>query len=237
MILRTSKAENSSMDKDNQIIKNVSRETIDQLKIYQGLLENWQKKINLISSKTLPHVWRRHFEDSLQLLPWLPKQKFTLLDLGSGAGFPGLVLAISCKGTAQTTLIESDLKKTVFLENVSRETKTPTLILKSRIEEEQNIKADVITARALSSLESLLDYAYPFMKKNSYCLFLKGKGVDSEIKVAQKKWEFDLEILESMTDATGRILKIKNLQRNSVDDKNYSCCESKGGSRENHNND
>jgi len=100
---------------------NVSRETMQLLEIYRKLLEQWQSKINLVSSSSLSHVWERHFEDSLQLLPLLPKEKSTLIDLGSGAGFPGLVLAIARRGTLDVSLVESDLRKCLFLENVARE--------------------------------------------------------------------------------------------------------------------
>ena len=102
---------------------NVSRETMERLKIYQKLLEEWQKKINLVSSSTLPSLWKRHFEDSLQLLPYLPEKKGSIIDLGTGAGFPGLVLAIVLPEKLKVTLVESDFKKCLFLETVSRETK------------------------------------------------------------------------------------------------------------------
>ena len=192
----------------------VSRETFCQLEIYKTLLETWQKKINLVSASTLSHIWERHFEDSLQLLPHLPQTKSTLIDLGSGAGFPGLVLAICRKETLDVTLMESDLgKKCLFLENVSRETFLRVTILKSRIESLSGIKGDVITARALAPLYELLEYAFPLMKKTSTCLFLKGKDAEKEIEMAKKKWEFCLEIFPSLTDSGGRILKISQLQR------------------------
>lgn len=193
--------------------KNVSRETICYLHVYEALLEKWQKKINLVSSSTLSHLWERHFEDSLQLLPYLPKVKSTLIDLGSGAGFPGLVLAICKKETLEVTLVESDLRKCLFLENVSRETFSYPKILRSRIESLTGLKADVITARALASLPHLLEYAYPLMKTTSFCLFLKGKEVEKEIEMAKKKWEFCLEMFPSLTDSEGRLLKISHLKR------------------------
>ncbi len=193
---------------------NVSRETIRRLKIYQDLLQVWQKKINLVSSSTLSHSWERHFEDSLQLLSHLPDKNFSLIDLGSGAGFPGLVLAIACSTKDRVTLVESDLKKCLFLETVSRETNTPVILLKERIESlGEKIKGEVITARGLAPLPLLLEYACPLMKEESTALFLKGKEVEKEIEAARKKWEFDLEIFSSMTDSAGRVLKIKSLKR------------------------
>lgn len=191
----------------------VSRETICHLEIYKTLLETWQKKINLVSASTLSHTWERHFEDSLQLLPHLPQTKSTLIDLGSGAGFPGLVLAICRQETLDVTLVEADLRKCLFLENVSRETFLRVTVLRSRIESLSGIKGDVITARALAPLSDLLEYAFPLMKKTSTCLFLKGKEVEKEIEMAKKKWEFCLEIFPSLTDSGGRILKISQLQR------------------------
>ena len=193
---------------------NVSRETIERLTIYQNLLKEWQQKVNLVSSSTLPHMWERHFQDSLQLLPYLPRENASLIDLGSGAGFPGLVLALSRPETLKVTLIESDLKKCLFLEIVSRETKISVTIIRERIEAlRETLKGDIITARGLAPLSLLFGYAVPFMKEDTIGLFLKGKNVEKEIQEAQKKWEFDLEIFPSLTDSKARILKIKHPKR------------------------
>ena len=189
-------------------------QNLELLKTYQHLLETWQPKINLISSSTLPNAWDRHFVDSLQLLSYLPQEKLSLIDLGSGAGFPGLVLAIERPETLEVTLVESDLRKCLFLETVSRETKIKVTVLRSRIESLfDESKKDVITARGLASLSLLLEYVFPFMKENSMALFLKGKEVEKEIQEAQKKWDFSLEIFPSLTDPRGRILKVKQLKR------------------------
>lgn len=195
-------------------LENVSRETIDRLRDYQRLLETWQKKVNLVSPLSLSEAWERHFVDSYQLLSYLSPESLSLIDLGSGAGFPGLVLAILRPETLNVTLVEADFKKCVFLENVSRETKTPVTILRSRIESlEGSVQGDVITARGLAPLSQLLGYTYPLMKKTSVGLFLKGKEVDKEIEEAHKKWEFHLEIYPSLTDAKGKILKIDHLKK------------------------
>ena len=205
--------------------RNVSRETFEKLKVYQHTLETWQKRLNLISSSTLPNIWERHFEDSLQLLPYLPSSKSKLVDLGSGAGFPGLVLAITRPDFLNVTLIESDLKKCVFLENVSRETNTPVTILNERIETLKNsLKFDIITARGLASLSFLVEYAVPLMDVNGVCLFLKGKEFESEIEDSQKKWDFNLELFPSLTDSRGRILRITHPKKVSTHDKNNSSC-------------
>lgn len=205
--------------------KNVSRETFEKLKIYQHLLEEWGKKVNLVSASTLPSAWERHFEDSLQLLPFMLPRPLTLVDLGSGAGFPGLVLAIARTQTLKVTLVESDFKKCLFLENVSRETFSPVTILNERIEnlvvEE---RFDVVTSRGLGALPLLLDYAFPLMKKNAVCLFLKGKEAHKEIQNGQKKWEFNLELFRSLTDSSGSILKITHPKRILAHDKNHCRC-------------
>ena len=206
------------------MIQNVSRETFEKLKLYQQILETWQKRLNLISSSTLPQIWERHFEDSLQLIPYLPSSGGALVDLGSGAGFPGLVLAIA-RPDLKVTLIESDLKKCVFLENVSRETNTSVIILNERIEAINNsLKYDIVTARGLAPLSFLLEYASPLMDVDAACLFLKGKEVENEIKESQKKWDFNLEIFPSLTDSRGRILRITHPKRAPLYDKNNSCC-------------
>lgn len=198
---------------------NVSRETLNRLKEYQNLLEIWQKKLNLVSSASLSEAWDRHFLDSYQLLVHLPSEPLSLIDLGSGAGFPGLVLAILRQETLSVTLIESDFKKCVFLENVSRETKTPVTVLRSRIESlGDSIQGDVITARGLAPLPQLLAYAFPLMKEKSVGLFLKGKDVEKEIEEAKKKWNFDLELYPSLTDSGGRILKVEHLKKVTLND-------------------
>lgn len=195
----------------NELLENVSRETIYRLKHYQRLLEVWQKKLNLVSPLSLSDGWNRHFVDSYQLLSYLPPDARSLIDLGSGAGFPGLVLAILKRETLSVSLVEADFKKCMFLEIVSRETTSPVTILNSRIEDLEGIQGDIITARGLSPLSQLLNYAFPVMNEKSVGLFLKGKEVDKEIEEARKKWEFDLEIYPSLTDCKGRILRIEHL--------------------------
>jgi len=187
---------------------------LPKLKQYEGLLRTWQQKINLVSSSTLPDLWERHFQDSLQLLPYIPEEAKSLIDLGSGAGFPGLVLAIALSGKIKVTLIESDLRKCLFLENVSRETFLDITIVQERIESiKESMTADVITARALAPLPLLLEYALPLMKEDSTALFLKGESVQKEIGEAQKKWEFDLEFFPSLTDSRASVLKVKHPKR------------------------
>jgi 16S rRNA (guanine527-N7)-methyltransferase len=146
------------------------------LRHYQALLVKWQEKINLVSPTTIQDSWKRHFEDSLQLLPLVPEGAKTLYDLGCGAGFPGLVLAMARPDLA-VTLVESDAKKCAFLTAVSRETGVQVTIQNSRIEAATATlpPPDIITARALASLEKLFDLAHPWLASNPVLIFPKGK--------------------------------------------------------------
>lgn len=200
------------------MIEDVSRETISRLELYKDLLIKWQRRYNLISPKSIDVLWERHFEDSLQLLRYISYECNTIVDLGSGAGLPGMVLAIAATHRPQVTLIESDTNKCIFLENVSRETKVDVKIINGRIESAKNIRGDLIVARGLASLSKLFEYSEPLIKKNATLLFLKGERFENEVQEAKIKWNFDLEIFSSLTDSTGRILKIKNLQRDSIND-------------------
>ncbi|WP_331255207.1 16S rRNA (guanine(527)-N(7))-methyltransferase RsmG [Candidatus Bealeia paramacronuclearis] len=186
---------------------------MDRFQIYKVLLLKWQKAINLVSRETIKDLENRHFKDSLQLLDYISEDLTSHLDLGSGAGFPGLVLAIA-SSRLQTTLVESDQRKCEFLKNVSRETKTPVTILNVRIENLGNeSKYDLITARALAPLIDLLKYSEPLSHDGTQFLFLKGRGFKEEIEDAEKKWKFDLEIFHSSTHSEGVIIQIKNLKK------------------------
>lgn len=189
----------------------VSRETARKLEMYKELLIKWQKAINLVSRETLSNLEERHFQDSLQLLKYIPQATKSHIDLGAGAGFPGLVLAIS-KPLLNTTLVESDSRKCQFLKNVSRETMIPVTVINQRIESMEIEEGyDLITARALANLNQLLKYSKPLSHKHTQFLFLKGADLQAEIEDAQKNWEFDLEIFPSLTHSQGHIICIKNL--------------------------
>src|SRR6185369_225024 len=152
---------------------NVSRETISALETYAGLLRKWQKAINLVSGATLDDVWRRHFLDSAQLLPLIPEGDGHITDLGSGAGFPGLVLALL--SGRPTHLVESDQRKAAFLGEVARATGCAgrVQIHAARVEALKPWGAAVITARALADLTQLLDWASPFVTSDTICIFPK----------------------------------------------------------------
>lgn len=199
----------------------VSRETIAALESYEQLLKKWQKAHNLVAANTLDQIWHRHFADSAQLLSCAPNAK-RWLDLGSGAGFPGIVLAIledkkeDNKSECVFDLVESVGRKCAFLETVKRETKAPVRIHNTRVESFSYPHAappDVITARALASLSSLFALSLPFMGPQTRLVLPKGQDVDNELKVAQKTWNFSFETIASLTESAGRILIISSLEK------------------------
>lgn len=188
----------------------VSRETYEKLEMYHDLLLKWQQKINLISPKTIDNAWERHFLDSAQLFSLLSKSQKPIFDLGSGAGFPGLVLSVM--GIDFFRLIESDQKKSVFLSEVIRQTQSTAIVWNKRIESLSiSTKASVITSRACAPLFMLMDYAYPLIEEDGYCLFMKGKEAITEITEAQKKWMFHVKHHPSQIDSDGCILEIRGL--------------------------
>ncbi len=202
----------------------VSRETLDRLRRYGALLEKWQRKINLVGAGTLCDLWRRHMLDSAQLMApirALGKEKPVILDIGSGAGFPGMVLAIL--GAGEVHLVESDQRKCAFLREVARETETALTIHGSRAEylDPSMISGsvDVITARALAPLARSLDYAEPFLGAETVCLFLKGRKVREELTKAEKKWTMQVENITSLSSPSGTVLRLDHLIRRSSGNK------------------
>jgi len=192
---------------------NVSRETMARLEAYAGLLAKWQAKINLVGPATLPDLWRRHFLDSAQLLPLLPAAPGRVVDLGSGAGFPGLVLALMTDW--QVHLVDSDQRKCAFLRQVALEAGIldRVAIHAQRFEALKPFPADVVTARACAPLDDLLGYAAPFIGESGRCLFLKGKGVEEELTAAETHWMMRVARRESLSDPAGTVLVIDQLQR------------------------
>ena len=195
----------------------VSRETIERLQIYENLLKKWQQAHNLVATKTLAHIWSRHFADSAQLCALAPQANMWL-DIGSGAGFPGMVLAIMAGSESDKTyhLVESVGRKCTFLETVKRETGAPTQIHCQRIEtiiEFSPQKPDIITARALAPLDRLLGFAAPYMGEHTKLILPKGRGVDNELKLAAKAWIFDVQTIASLTEPDGRIVMVSKLEK------------------------
>lgn len=195
---------------------NVSRETFERLKAYEASLHEWQSKFNLVSNSSLEDAWNRHFLDSAQLYQYVPKTAKVLFDFGSGAGFPGMVIAIMAKEKTpylKVSLVESIGKKTLYLNEVKKITATDVEIINDRIENINNRKADVITSRAMASLKELFSYVYKFCKKDTICIFPKGKKYAEEIAEAKKEWKFSCDIKPSEQSDEGKILIITNLFR------------------------
>ncbi|MEM9732446.1 MAG: 16S rRNA (guanine(527)-N(7))-methyltransferase RsmG [Pseudomonadota bacterium] len=196
-------------------VKHVSRETQEKLAIYHGLLLQWQKQINLVAPSTLEQAWTRHFADSVQLVD-LCEGAEHIIDLGSGAGFPGLVLAICLgeKKNIRLDMVESVGKKCAFLRTVVRETGlTKVHIHNGRIDAVLQAlpRPDVISARALAALDTLLHMGAHSLEEGTLGLFPKGRDYDAEITKARQRWDFDCEITPSQFDA-GVILRVKNLR-------------------------
>ena len=189
----------------------VSRETLARLKAYAALLTQWQKTLNLVSNRSMAHLWCRHMLDSAQLVEHLPKSAGCLLDLGSGAGFPGLVLA--AMGVGGVHLVEADQRKCAFLREVARRLELSVTVHDCRIEELEFAAPDVITARALAPLPKLLDMAYRFIAPSTCCIFLKGAQLDGEIEAAKTTWRFETRRLPSLSDPRGSILLLNEVVR------------------------
>ena len=189
---------------------NVSRETLGSLSAYVALLEKWQRRINLVSPTTLPDIWHRHILDSAQLLPYLPvvstRERCQILDIGSGAGFPGLVLAILGAGDVQ--LVESDQRKAVFLQTVIRELGLSACVSNQRIETLPAFQPDVITARALAALPKLISLIAPQLHDGLTCLFLKGASVGEELTNFQTYSNMNAHLYPSVTNDNGVVVKL-----------------------------
>jgi 16S rRNA (guanine527-N7)-methyltransferase len=191
----------------------VSRESIEKLEIYHALLLKWQKAINLVSPKSIDEAWVRHFADSAQIERYVPRGVKVVADLGSGAGFAGMVLAIM-RPELHVHFIESDERKCQFLRTVSRETKTPVTVHIQRIEAPiEGFVPDFVTARALADLPTLLGFVADWAALNPAleCAFLKGARADDEVADARANFTFDVESHQSLTDPFARILSIKNV--------------------------
>jgi len=193
----------------------VSRETLADYQAWHALLLKWNRKINLVSPTALDDFWRRHALDSWQIWPQIPETALDFLDLGSGAGFPGLAMAIGCKarGQGHVTLVESAGKKTTFLRTVIRELDLPATATSERAETIEPTSYDIITARAFAPLPRLFSYAQPFWGETTIGLFLKGEAAQEELTESSKEWRYNVETIPSQSDSTGCLLKITELRR------------------------
>lgn len=194
----------------------VSRETLDRLRIHQRLLEQWNPRINLVSRSSLADAWDRHFSDSAQLWRLAPADARLWLDLGAGAGFPGLVIAALAAEKApglHVHLIESDGRKATFLRTVARAAGLDVAISDARIEATPGVGADIVSARALAPLDRLLEHAERHRREAGICLFPKGETVHNEIAEARRTWRFDPRIHPSLTDPRAAIVEIGAMYR------------------------
>jgi 16S rRNA (guanine527-N7)-methyltransferase len=193
----------------------VSRETRVRLGTYVALVAKWQKSQNLVAPTTLPHIWHRHVADSAQAQALLPQAR-RWVDLGSGAGFPGLVTAILLAETAGAAvhLVESNKGKAAFLRTVARETGAPAIVHDQRIEEFVGgfvEPVDAVSARALASLDRLCAWAAPLVARGAVAVFHKGQDFGAELKEATLSWALDLIEHQSKTDPTGRLIEIRKI--------------------------
>lgn len=182
---------------------NVSRETLDRLEVYGQLLKKWQKAVNIVSRGTLESFWERHILDSLQISSYIKGK--TVLDVGSGGGFPGMVLAICTD--LQITCLDSDTKKALFLEEVARLTFTKVRILTARIEDLKE-EFNTLCARGFSPLKKLVSIT---LKHSQYGVFLKGRKLNREMDEAKRYYDFEYDIFKSETDPSGNIIVVSHI--------------------------
>jgi len=189
----------------------VSRETLARLEAYAELLTRWSARINLVGRDTLPDLWRRHILDSAQLYRFVPGSAQSLIDLGSGAGLPGLILAIL--GIPGAELVEADSRKAAFLREAARVTGAEVAIRSCRIQAMPPHPVDVITARACAPLDRLVDMAAPFLAPDTVCLFPKGERHNEELTLARKAWTMDASVEQSLSDRRGVVLRLQQVAR------------------------
>ncbi len=198
----------------------VSRETMDRLDLYQQLTLKWTAKINLVSKAAQGELWARHFLDSAQIWPLCPENCKSWVDLGSGAGFPGLVIAAIAADLSpdlRMTVVESDARKCAFLRTAAREMGIAVQVENCRVEDLAPNIADVVSARALAPVSILCRYSHKILRNDGVCLFLKGKSCGTELEQAAGNWSFLAEKTPSQTDPEGVILRLKDLIRDRSD--------------------
>lgn len=208
---------NAAADRADELAAqyNVSRESLSALRLYVDLLLTWQRRINLIGPATIESIWERHIHDSLQVLPLIPKGTTAIAELGSGAGIPGLIVAIA--GRYEAHLYDSNSKKSAFLREAIRQTGIRAQVHTQRLEKIKTDphlpKVQCVLARALAPLPLLLDYAEPFLKAGAIGLFHKGQDVDLELTEATKYWTLNVSKHPSAVDSRGVILEVREATR------------------------
>ncbi len=198
------------------VLDDVSRETKGRLEAYEAALRKWSARINLVSARDIDDLSTRHIVDSAQLWALAPKNAKTWVDIGSGGGLPGMVIAILAtekNPDLRVTFVESDQRKAAFLSTTSRDLNLSARTISARIENLRPLKADVISARALAPLRKLIDYAHPHLVTGGLCLFPKGISHADEIAEARSDWHFSCEVIPSATLAGAAILKIAKPSR------------------------
>jgi 16S rRNA (guanine527-N7)-methyltransferase len=189
----------------------VSRETLARLEAYAELLTRWSARINLVGRDTLSDLWRRHILDSAQLHRFVSPSASSLIDLGSGAGLPGLVLAIL--GVPDVELVEADSRKAAFLREAARVTGAAVVIRPCRIQAVPAHAVNVVAARACAPLDRLLDLAAPFLAPDTLCLFPKGERFNEELTLARKAWTMTVSVEQSLSDRRGVVLSLQQVAR------------------------
>lgn len=192
----------------------VSRETLGRVHSYLAVFDAWRERINLIGPGEGRHLWRRHVLDSLQLIPQISTDDLQVADLGSGAGFPGLVIACALaeRPGASVTLVEKSVRKSQFLEAAIAEVRLPARVLNLRIEDTPRDRFDLLTARALAPLPKLLGYGYAWLKPSGKALLMKGRDTAAELAEARKDWTFEVTERESLSSQEGRVLKVSSIR-------------------------
>jgi 16S rRNA (guanine527-N7)-methyltransferase len=203
-------------DQAEALFPDVSRETWDRLQALSELLAKWQRTINLVGSRTLDEIWMRHIADGLQVAEIAPAGARVFVDLGSGGGFPGLVIAAALANRPgfQMHLIESDQRKSAFLREASRAMAVSASVHNARIEvalADWSHGADVVTARAVAPLKKLLELAEPLLKSGTVGIFPKGQDVESELTEATKYWTFSCDLVPSRTEASARLVVVSGV--------------------------
>ncbi len=193
---------------------NVSRETLDSFCEYEALLSKWNKKINLVSKHSLFDIWERHFLDSGQIINHVEASGKRWVDFGSGAGFPGLVVALLLRDRkidCDIILVEKNLKKVFFLKEVVRKLDLNVKVLNKNIRTIEHLNADILSARAFSELKELIEISYHHRKERGVCLFLKGENYRQELDKTLNYWFFDYDVVDSHSNSSGNIIRVEKI--------------------------
>lgn len=192
-------------------LPSVSRETFEKMEMLASLVGKWNRKINLVSRSTVNDIWTRHIQDSFQVFH-IQSVTEDWIDIGSGAGFPGLVIGVLKEERSKLRLIESDIRKCAFLRTAVRSLGITAEVIPSRIEDNFDLKCNTLSARALASLDVLLKYGHHLIAPGGTAVFHKGENWQKEVVAARLKWHFDLEVIPSRVAERSVILKVTNIQ-------------------------